>query len=171
MSKGLFEGTDCMKAGKRVLFYGIGKRFEQLFLKDLTLTNKMNEYNFEVIGFMDGSNGKLNYRLVRKKGRIIIAVPIREKTFDHRRAYTTFEHIMQDYENDISEDDLSHLTEILELHDYDLDTPCGGREKFKERDLHNVENRCLHHHVFSEECLRKMFGVFNLNVVEFIGFL
>jgi SAM-dependent methyltransferase len=334
MSKRLVERTDCMKAGKRFLFYGIGKRFEQLFLRDLTLTNKMNEYNFEVIGFMDGSNDKLNMpilyngntylvkskeecvnmdydylvvatsdkfyleikselinecnyngdriipidefigivifktgninygagieiggpssifvpiykcckscdgvnfnsntiwwdkpendiycygenklgkvyiadavnmniiddcrydfilssnnlehianpmkalgefcRLAKKGGVVIVVVPMKDRTFDHCREYTSFEHIMSDYDNNIAEDDLSHLPEILELHDYDLDLPCGGREKFKERALHNAENRCLHQHVFNKECLMKMFEYLNLEVLDFMEYL
>lgn len=74
---------------------------------------------------------------------------------------------MSDYRNNISEDDLSHLPEIIENHDYDMDPECGGKEKFIQRALKNMENRCLHHHVFGKECLEKMFQYFNLKILEF----
>lgn len=106
-------------------------------------------------------------RILKKNGMLVIAVPMKERTFDHNRNFTTFEHLLLDYKNDIREDDLSHLPEIIELHDYDMDAACGGRESFKQRSQLNFENRCLHHHVFDEKSLRKIYQYFGLTVVEF----
>ncbi len=69
--------------------------------------------------------------------------------------------------NNVGEDDLSHLPEIIEKHDYEMDAACGGKEKFTERALKNIENRCLHHHVFNEDCLRKSFEYVGLEVSAF----
>lgn len=69
------------------------------------------------------------------------------------------------------EDNLSHLPEIMEKHDYRMDTACGGREKFMERAIKNMENRCLHHHVFEEKCLRKAFEFAGLRVTGFSSIL
>lgn len=40
-------------------------------------------------------------------------------------------------------------------------------EKFIERAKKNVENRCLHHHVFDENTLRKAFDFAGLEVIDF----
>lgn len=106
-------------------------------------------------------------RLVKIGGVVLVVVPQKEKTFDHNREYTTFDHILQDYLGNIGEDDLSHLPEIVEKHDYDMNPSCGGKEKFIERANKNAENRCLHHHVFDERCLRKAFEYVGLRVICF----
>lgn len=102
-------------------------------------------------------------------GVVLIIVPMKEKTFDHDREYTTFNHLLEDYLNDVREDDLTHLSEIIEKHDYDMNISCGGKEKFIERAKKNVENRCLHHHVFAENGLKEMFKFVGLKVLNFTG--
>ncbi|MCM1216986.1 MAG: class I SAM-dependent methyltransferase [Lachnospiraceae bacterium] len=104
------------------------------------------------------------YRVLKKDGIILIVVPNKEVTFDHDREYTTFEHILKDYQNNIGEDDLTHLPEIIKRHDYDMDIACGGAEAFRARADKNVENRCLHHHVFNERCLKSLFDYFHIDI-------
>ncbi len=111
------------------------------------------------------------YRILKKNGIAVIAVPMKTRTFDHNRNYTSFEHLMEDYRGNIGEDDLSHLPEILELHDYDMDIVCGGKENFEKRAQLNIENRCLHHHVFDEKCLRQAFEYLKLEVIQFTEIL
>ena len=62
---------------------------------------------------------------------------------------------------------LSHLDEIIEKHDYAMDPECGGKKKFIERARKNFENRCLHHHVFDEECLKMALTFSGLKVRDF----
>lgn len=107
------------------------------------------------------------YRVVKKDGIIIIVVPRKYVNFDHNRQFTPFDHILEDYKNNVMEDDLSHLPEIVEKHDYDMDPACGGKDKFMKRASKNFENRCLHHHVFDKNCLMELFSYFNLKVLEF----
>ncbi len=107
------------------------------------------------------------YRVVKKNGMIIIVVPRKFANFDHNRQFTSFEHILSDYRNNVTEDDLSHLSEIIEMHDYDMDPASGGKEKFLQRAEKNFENRCLHHHVFDRKCLEELFENFNLKILEF----
>jgi hypothetical protein len=56
--------------------------------------------------------------------------------------------MIADAECDRGEDDLTHLEEILALHDLTRDREAGDREAFRVRSLRNAENRALHHHVF-----------------------
>lgn len=104
--------------------------------------------------------------VVKLEGMILIVVPKKEATFDHKRAITTFDHINRDYIiNNIQEDDLTHLDEILSLHDLALDPPAGDIEQFKSRSFKNYFNRGLHHHVFNIDLLVEMFVSFNIQVI------
>lgn len=107
-------------------------------------------------------------RIIKHGGKVVVIVPRKEVSFDHNRECTLFEHLLEDYVNDVGEDDLSHLSEIVEKHDYSMDIECGGKEKFIKRAEKNIENRCLHHHVFEENCLRKSLEFVGLEVSDFI---
>jgi hypothetical protein len=87
-------------------------------------------------------------RALKEKGLLVLVVPHKDGTFDHRRSVTPLAHLVQDFEQQITEDDLTHLEEILTLHDLSKDLPAGNFEAFKCRSERNLENRCLHHHVF-----------------------
>jgi hypothetical protein len=78
----------------------------------------------------------------------MLVLPHRDGTFDHRRPVTSLAHFIQDFEQQITEGDLTHLEEILKLHDLSKDPLAGDFEAFKQRSERNLENRCLHHHVF-----------------------
>jgi SAM-dependent methyltransferase len=101
-------------------------------------------------------------------GVLVIVAPRKESNFDHNREIIKFDHLMSDYINDTKEDDLTHLEEILQLHDLKMDRPAGRIEQFKERSLNNFENRCLHHHVFDLDVLKEIYDHFNLSVIKMI---
>ena len=102
------------------------------------------------------------HRVLRPDGILLLILPDMSRTFDHKRPPTPLSHLVEDYERGVGEDDLTHLPEILELHDLARDPQAGTPEQFKARALRNFENRCLHHHVFSQESGYKL--------VEFAGF-
>lgn len=87
-------------------------------------------------------------RLLKPGGTLFLVLPHREGTFDHRRPVTPLQHLVDDFECQMGEDDLTHLPEILELHDLRRDPEAGGLAAFKARSERNSENRGLHHHVF-----------------------
>jgi SAM-dependent methyltransferase len=105
-------------------------------------------------------------RLLRPSGTILAVVPHKAGTFDHRRPFTTFDHVKEDFESNVTEADLTHLQEILELHDLELDPPAGSPEQFRERCLQNLLKRAMHHHVFSPEVLVEMFSFLNMRVLN-----
>ena len=94
-------------------------------------------------------------RVLKTGGAILVLVPNRTYTFDHRRPFTTIEHLQEDRAVRRDEHDLTHMEEILALHDLAMDAPAGTPEQFRERCLHNFENRCMHHHVFSVDVLEQ----------------
>jgi SAM-dependent methyltransferase len=103
---------------------------------------------------------------LKKKGIVIIVAPRKEVCFDHRRNTVTFEHLLEDYHKNTEESDLTHLEEILSLHDLEMDAPAGTFEQFKARSINNFENRCLHHHVFDLAVLECMYNFFHLKIIK-----
>lgn len=87
-------------------------------------------------------------RVLREDGLLVLVLPHRDGTFDHRRPVTTLDHLVQDFSQGMPESDLTHLAEILELHDLRRDPAAGSFDAFAERSRKNLENRSLHHHVF-----------------------
>jgi len=87
-------------------------------------------------------------RILKERGVLALVLPHKEGTFDHRRPVTALAHLVQDFEQQTTESDLTHLDEILRLHDLALDPPAGDLAAFRQRSERNLENRCLHHHVF-----------------------
>lgn len=95
-------------------------------------------------------------RVIKDRGVMILVLPNKDSNFDHRRPITEFQHLLDDFANDTGEDDLTHLDEILALHDLAMDPPAGDLDNFKQRSLKNFHNRTLHHHVFDVELIAKM---------------
>ncbi|SFV03790.1 Methyltransferase domain-containing protein [Butyrivibrio sp. INlla21] len=95
-------------------------------------------------------------RIVKKGGVILTIVPNKDTCFDHNRSVTEFVHLIDDYKNNTDEKDLTHLKEILDKHDYEMDDGIASKEEFAKRAEHNYDNRCLHQHVFDENLLKNI---------------
>ena len=104
-------------------------------------------------------------RVVKPNGYIVLVLPNKKVTFDHRRPTTEFSHLLDDFKNDTTEEDLTHLDEILELHDLTRDPPAGDFNSFKLRSQNNISNRCLHHHVFDVTLIQEIINYLNLKLV------
>ncbi|MCU1301037.1 MAG: class SAM-dependent methyltransferase [Candidatus Sulfotelmatobacter sp.] len=87
-------------------------------------------------------------RILQNEGPLLLILPHKDGTFDWRRRTTPLAHMIEDYENAVDEQDLTHLPEILALHDLSKDVPAGTKEQFEQRCLANHINRAMHHHVF-----------------------
>lgn len=87
-------------------------------------------------------------RVLKEDGLMLLLLPHRDGTFDWRRPATKLEHMIADHANQVGEDDLTHLPEILALHDLEKDIKAGTREQFRQRCLNNYSNRAMHQHVF-----------------------
>lgn len=105
-------------------------------------------------------------RVVKNDGFMLLVLPNKESNFDHNRPVTSFEHLLDDYRNEITEHDLTHLDEILALHDLSMDPPAGNLEKFRLRSLNNFENRTLHHHVFDIPVITRMLEFFEFEIIK-----
>lgn len=105
-------------------------------------------------------------RILKNSGVLLLVLPNKEANFDHKRPYTTIEHLMSDYNNNIDEKDMTHLNEILQLHNLKRDPQSKSYENFVKRSNLNFENRCLHHHVFNQNLLKEIASFCNLKVLK-----
>jgi SAM-dependent methyltransferase len=87
-------------------------------------------------------------RVLQQDGLLLLILPHKDGTFDWKRPITSLDHMIEDFRNEIGEDDLTHLPEILALHDLEKDKAAGSKEEFQQRCRQNFSNRAMHHHVF-----------------------
>lgn len=87
-------------------------------------------------------------RVLKKDGLLLLILPHKDGTFDWQRPTTTLDHIIEDYERAVGEEDLTHLQEVLQLHDLSRDPGAGTEAEFHKRCEENRIHRAMHHHVF-----------------------
>jgi SAM-dependent methyltransferase len=103
-------------------------------------------------------------RVIKDNGILVLVLPHKVGTFDHRRPVTSLEHLISDFNTNISEHDLTHLPEILDLHDLTMDLEAGDIDAFRARSEKNYENRCLHHHVFDARLVVEMLDYVGMRI-------
>jgi SAM-dependent methyltransferase len=104
-------------------------------------------------------------RVLRGEGLLVLVLPHRDGTFDHRRPVTRLEHILEDHARGMGEDDLTHLDEILRLHDLSRDPDVADPLAFAERARRNAEFRSLHHHVFDTRLATAVVDAAGLEII------
>lgn len=104
-------------------------------------------------------------RVVRPGGYVLLIVPHRDATFDHRRPVTTLDHLRADAANGTGEGDLTHLEEIFALHDLERDPGAPNRAVFEQRCRDVASTRALHHHVFVSRTVAEACAAAGLEVV------
>jgi len=105
-------------------------------------------------------------RVVDAGGLLVLVIPHKDGTFDHRRPITPLAHLVDDFERHTGEDDVTHVPEILAQHDLTLDPAAGSVEAFTARCGRNLENRCLHHHVFDTRLAVEMIDYAGLQLLD-----
>jgi SAM-dependent methyltransferase len=95
-------------------------------------------------------------RVLRPDGRLVLVLPHRDATFDHRRPVTPLAHLLDDLASGVDEDDTTHVEEVLALHDLARDPDAGGAERFAARLRENARWRAMHHHVFDTQAALAM---------------
>jgi SAM-dependent methyltransferase len=80
-------------------------------------------------------------------GLVVNIVPNKLHCWDRNREYTTFEHILSDFENNTMEDDMTHLHESSCM--------IESRPSYYSDVGNKNESRVIHHHVYSTDVLAK----------------
>ena len=108
-------------------------------------------------------------RVIKNQGFLVIAASDKKYSFEHKRPFTTFEHVLDDYKKDVTEHDLTHYDENLKLNDsIDPNYPKITKEGWIKLLSNNFEKRSITHHVFDKDVLSKIVEFFNFKVIEII---
>lgn len=148
----VWEGT--VHPGRTVQF--AGRQRGRQFIAEATDLREMPDASYDFVISSNTLEHVANpiralrewFRVVRPGGVLLLVLPHRDGTFDHRRPVTPLEHLVHDFEVDTPESDDTHVEEILRLHDLARDPEAGGRARFEARARDNLAKRTLHHHVF-----------------------
>lgn len=84
-------------------------------------------------------------------------IPDKNFTFDSNRDVTKLSHLIDDYENNITEHDQTHIREILEKR------PSEPQYNY----LNNYLYRVAHHHVFDFYTVKEMFDYVGFEILSF----
>jgi len=103
--------------------------------------------------------------VLKVHAKIVLVLPDKDYTFDVRRPYTSFDHLLKDYENQITENDSTHFDEVIKLHESARDPNPQTPQEFVARVKNNYAIRSVHHHVFSLDVLEKMLVHCNFKVI------
>lgn len=104
--------------------------------------------------------------LLAPGGALISVLPRKETNFDHRRKTTEFAHLLEDFANDVGEDDPTHKAEFIRNFDISLAHFIPSREAFIEMIENNAHIRYMHHHVFDLGLLREACAFAGLATVD-----
>jgi SAM-dependent methyltransferase len=104
-------------------------------------------------------------RILKEEGVFILVVPHREGTFDHKRKVTALSHLIEDYERGTQEDDLSHVQEVINLHDLERSPEIADAEELRRQFEDNYTNRSVHHHAFDTSLVVRMVHQANLRIL------
>ena len=99
-------------------------------------------------------------RIVKPGGKLVLILPDKRNTIDHKREYTTFAHLLEDYTRNTTEHDTTHFDEILST--FDEDVAKVQLKEYTKQIRNNYANRCAHHHVFHPDIVKA--------ALEYVGF-
>jgi SAM-dependent methyltransferase len=105
-------------------------------------------------------------RVLKEGGILLLCLPHKEGTFDHRRPTTDLGHLKEDFANRIGEGDSTHVKEFVELADMTKIPSEETRANFVEKSARNPESRYIHHHVFVTETVVRIVDFVGLRVVD-----
>jgi predicted SAM-dependent methyltransferase len=104
-------------------------------------------------------------RVLKHEGCLVIILPDKKYTFDHKRPFTTIEHLIEDELMCVDENDQTHFSEIRSLHDLSRDVEQRNSDEFEKWLNNNHENRGCHHHIFSDELMFKVANHLGLHII------
>jgi len=104
-------------------------------------------------------------RVLKQDGLLILVVPHKDGTFDHRRPVTPLDHLIQDFNDHTDEGDMTHVEEILKLHDLTRHPGTIDLQSFQESAKQNKVFRYLHHHVFDTRSVIELVNYMGLQIL------
>ena len=118
---------------------------------DFLLSSHMLEHTANPLGAL-----RKWERVLKDGGHLLLVLPHKDGTFDHRRPVTSTTHLLSDEAEQTGEDDATHFAEIFALRDLHRDPEQASRGAFEAWILANHINRGAHHHVFDSHAVVAM---------------
>lgn len=104
-------------------------------------------------------------RVLKPGGILVLVLPDKRYTFDKDRAYTSMEHLLQDYRNGTTEKDATHFDEIVQAFIPGEISGDISKEELVALLKENYSLRRAHHHVFDFDLIRRMLEHLSFNIV------
>jgi SAM-dependent methyltransferase len=101
-------------------------------------------------------------RTLKKGGIIYIGVPDKRHTFDHKRDRTPLSHLIEDFNKDVDQADLTHVSDYIEKWDKP-DVDSSDKETLL-KDAREYPQSLVHHHVWITEDIKEIFEYMNLKI-------
>jgi len=92
--------------------------------------------------------------LLVDNGLMLSIIPNKEQFWDREREFTTIEHMIEDYNNEVGEDDMTHLEENIKV------------KKISKDPKDNYKHRMLHHHCFNVDIVKELFEYSGYETIE-----
>jgi len=105
-------------------------------------------------------------RLLKQNGTMVLIAPCKFFSYDCDRPTTTISHLIEDYQRNVGEDDLTHMDEVISKHNLKKDATVSSLAQHIARTKENPVNRIMHHHVFNLKLLRAMGEYCGLQILE-----
>ncbi len=106
---------------------------------------------------------KEHLRVIKKGGIILVAATEKNDWIDHKRPLTTIEHLIEDFNNNVTEHDLTHLEECINYTDTLL-IPKMDNNFFKQLQ-DNYNTRWIHHHTFDISLVVNIFQYLKISIL------
>lgn len=104
-------------------------------------------------------------RVVKSNGGILLVLPNHKNTFDKNRLPTKFDHILNDYNKNINENDMTHYNEVIDNNAYMIDKIVNSKEHFIKLAKDNKTYRLIHHHVFNKDLIIEICKFLDMKLV------
>jgi hypothetical protein len=109
-------------------------------------------------------------RILKDSGTLLLLLPHKDATFDKSREITSLEHLIDDFECEMDENDKTHIDEAISLynqkHDLGIANPLYSSFFNEELMKDNFKNRLVHHHVFNLHSAVKMIDFVNFEILH-----
>jgi SAM-dependent methyltransferase len=103
-------------------------------------------------------------RVLKKSGILILVLPNSKYNFDHKRDKTTFKHLLEDFNSNMDEGDLTHLKDSLDYTDFSKNY--NDYENFKKLAKDNFNSRVIHHHIFDNKLISDLCNFAKFNLIQ-----
>lgn len=121
--------------------------------QDFVVANHVIEHFQNPISFLHNT-----CRVLKDGGILFLAIPDKEKTFDHNRPVTPFEHLVEDFDNGAQASRESHFREFVRLADMSIGAGAWATEAECEAQVHKLmeQDYSIHFHVWDKHAMMEM---------------